>query len=87
MVSRDIIIRNQVGLHSKPATVFSQKACEYNCSVWVEKGTARANAKSLLNVLSLGVFNGMEIRIVTDGPDEKEALEGICALICNDFLE
>ncbi len=87
MVSRDIVISNQVGLHSKPATVFSQKACEYKCSVWIEKENIRANAKSLLNVLSLGVFNGMEIRIVTDGPDEKEALEGMCALICKDFLE
>ena len=37
MVSKEVVISNQVGLHARPATFFIQKANEYKASVWVEK--------------------------------------------------
>lgn len=52
MVSKEVVISNQVGLHARPATFFIQKANEYKCSIWVEKDERRVNAKSLLGVLS-----------------------------------
>ena len=52
MVVRDITVQNQVGLHARPATFFIQKANEFKSSIWVEKDERRANAKSLLGVLS-----------------------------------
>jgi len=51
MVSKEVVISNQVGLHARPATFFIQKANEYKCSIWVEKDERRVNAKSLLGVL------------------------------------
>ena len=41
MVSKEVVISNQVGLHARPATFFIQKANEYKCSIWVGivKGT------------------------------------------------
>ena len=63
MVVRDITVQNQVGLHARPATFFIQKANEFKSSIWVEKDERRANAKSLLGVLSLGVTVGTDIRI------------------------
>ena len=57
MVSKEVIINNQVGLHARPATFFIQKANEFKSSIWIEKndekGERRVNAKSLLGVLSL----------------------------------
>lgn len=87
MVYRDVVVCNQVGLHSNPASVFTAKASEYKSSVWIERQEVRANAKSLLNVLSLGVFKDMEIRVITEGPDEKEALEGVCSLLSSELFE
>lgn len=87
MVYRDVVVRNQVGLHSNPASVFSAKASEYKSAVWIERHEARANAKSLLNVLSLGIFKDMEIRIFAEGPDENEALEGVCSLLSSEIFE
>ena len=87
MVSKIVIVQNQVGLHSKPATCFIQKANEYKSAIWVERNERKANAKSLLGILSLGVIKGTEIKIIADGPDEKEALDGVCTLVSNDFFE
>jgi len=87
MVYRDVVVRNQVGLHSTPASVFSAKAGEYKSSITIEYRETRANAKSLLNVLSLGIFKDMEIRIICEGPDENEALEGVCTLLNSEIFE
>ena len=77
MVSKEVVISNQVGLHARPATFFIQKANEYKCSIWVEKDERRVNAKSLLGVLSLGIVKGTPITIIADGSDEEEAVEAL----------
>lgn len=87
MVSRDVTIKNNVGLHARPATFFIQKANSYKSSIWVEREDRRINAKSLLGVLSLGIVKGMTITIIADGQDEAEAVEGLTALIDTGFNE
>ena len=87
MVIKDITVQNQVGLHARPATFFIQKANEFRSSIWVEKDERRANAKSLLGVLSLGVTGGTDIRIIADGQDENEAVEALAKLVSSGFAE
>ena len=87
MITRNVTIQNSIGLHARPATFFIQKANSFKCSVWVEKGDRRVNAKSLLGVLSLGIAKDMEITLITDGEDEKEALDGLVDLINTGFAE
>ena len=64
MISKEVVINNQVGLHARPATFFIQKANEFKSSIWVEKEERRVNAKSLLGVLSLGIVKGTAITII-----------------------
>ena len=45
------------------------------------------NAKSLLGVLSLGIVGGTTIRIIADGADEQDAVEGLIALVNSGFAE
>ena len=85
MISRDVTIQNNVGLHARPATFFIQKANSNKSSIWVEKGDRRVNAKSLLGVLSLGIVKGMTVTLIADGADEAEALEGLSELIATGF--
>ncbi|MBP3919661.1 MAG: HPr family phosphocarrier protein [Clostridia bacterium] len=85
MISRNITIKNSVGLHARPATFFIQKANSYKSSIWVEKDDRRVNAKSLLGVLSLGITKDMTITLIADGADEVEALNGIEDLVTNGF--
>lgn len=85
MLVREVIIQNQVGLHARPATFFIQKANEYKSSIWVEKEERRVNAKSLLGVLSLGIVGNTKIKIIADGSDESDAVNGLINLIETGF--
>ncbi len=87
MYVKDVLVQNQVGLHARPATFFIQKANEYKSSIWVEKEERRVNAKSLLGVLSLGIVGGTNIRIIADGGDEEEAVNGLVDLVNSVFSE
>ncbi|MBO7389033.1 MAG: HPr family phosphocarrier protein [Oscillospiraceae bacterium] len=87
MVTKEVVINNQVGLHARPATFFIQKANEFKSSIWVEKEDRRVNAKSLLGVLSLGIVKGTAITLIADGTDEEEAISTLAELIDSDFTE
>ena len=85
MVSKTIVVENQVGLHARPATFFIQKSNEFKSSIWIEKEERKVNAKSLLGVLSLGITKGTQIEIIADGVDEEEAVAALEALIESNF--
>lgn len=83
MYTREITVKNEVGLHTRPATYFIQKANEFKSGIWVEKEERRVNAKSLLGVLSLGIMKDTTVTLVADGSDEKEAVDALAELIEN----
>ena len=87
MYMQEVTVNNEVGLHARPATYFIQKANEFKSSIWVEKEERKVNAKSLLGVLSLGIVKGTQIKLIADGPDEKEAVEALTKMISSDFAE
>lgn len=85
MISREVTITNAIGLHARPATFFIQKANSYQSTVFVEKEDRRVNAKSLLGVLSLGIAQGMTVKLIAEGLDEAEAMDGLIALVESGF--
>ena len=87
MKTQEVVITNANGLHARPAKFFIQKANCYKCSIFVEKDDRKVNAKSLLGVLSLGIAKGMTIKLMADGQDEDEAVNGLVALINSGFSE
>lgn len=87
MIVKEVTVKNQVGLHARPATFFIQKANEFKSSIWIEKEERRVNAKSLLGVLSLGIIGGTPIRIIADGSDEQLAVDALVNLVQSGFTE
>ena len=87
MISKEVVINNQVGLHARPATFFIQKANEFKSSIWIVKDERRVNAKSLLGVLSLGIVKGTAVNLIADGADQDEAIATLSDLIDSDFSE
>ena len=87
MVTQEVTINNEVGLHARPATFFIQKANEFKSGIWVEKDERRVNAKSLLGVLSLGITKGTTFTLLADGSDEKEAIAALSELLSGNFDE
>jgi phosphocarrier protein len=87
MVSREVTVKNSVGLHARPATFFIQKANEFKSSIFVEKEERRINAKSLLGLLSLGIVQGTVITIMAEGADDEDAVAALEELITSNFFE
>jgi phosphocarrier protein len=87
MVSIDLVVKNQVGLHARPATLFVMEAKKYLSSVFLDFNGQRVNAKSPLEIMGLGIRSGSEITITADGNDETDAVEGLKNLIESNFGE
>ncbi len=87
MVTREVTVLNEVGLHARPATFFIQKANEFKSFITIAKDERKVNAKSLLGVLSLGVIKGTSVIITADGEDENEAIDALESLIMSNFAD
>jgi phosphocarrier protein HPr len=80
-----VVVTNEVGLHARPASAFVQTANKFSSEISVEYGKRVGNAKSILTILTMGVNQNAEIKIVAEGDDAEEALAALEALIKNDF--
>ena len=87
MIMQEIILKNESGLHARPATEIAKSASKYKCDIKLNVSGKEYNAKSILNIMSAGIKNNTQIKIVCDGVDEKEALEAISEAIENGFEE
>jgi phosphocarrier protein HPr len=82
-----LTIHHKVGLHARPAALFVQTAKKFNCDVKVTHGEREVNAKSILNVLTLGANQGAVITIRAEGEDDAQALAALEALVEDNFGE
>ncbi|MDD4368316.1 MAG: HPr family phosphocarrier protein [Oscillospiraceae bacterium] len=81
MTKRTVTFNCEDSLHMKAIAVLIQKASAFRSSIWLTRGDRRANAKSLLGVMSLGIENGMQVEITTEGPDEEKALDEVAGYL------
>ena len=81
MPEREVELTNEVGLHARPAAVFSKAAAGLTADVTVSKGGQEANAKSIMAVLKLDVKKGDAVTIATKGDDADNALEELVTLL------
>ena len=81
MISADMILTGQTGLHARPAAAFVQTASRFQSAVTVHYQGKTANGKSLLSLMSLGIGAAAPFTITADGPDEQEALAALSSLI------
>lgn len=81
MESRTFTIKNNAGLHLKPAAALCTEAIKYKSAVTLKFGTTTTNAKSVLNVLSACVKCNDTITLICEGEDEQEAIQNLGQLI------
>jgi len=83
MVSKTVVFQCDEALQMKAVAVLIQKASSFRSSIYLSRDGRRANAKSLLGVMSLGIENQSEVEITTDGEDEKIALDALVSYLEN----
>lgn len=77
-----VTIKNETGLHARPAAQFVQKAGEFDSKIEIVFEEKEVNAKSIMGVMSLGVGKGKEITVRADGDDAEKAIKKLV-----DFIE
>jgi len=80
-------IINKLGLHARASAKLTQLAGSFPCEVWMERGSRRINAKSIMGVMMLAAGKGSSVTIDTEGERAEEALDAIVKLIANKFGE
>ncbi len=84
MINKKIVVRCESGLHNQQATYFVQKANEFDCSIWLESGDRKMNAKSLLGIMSLGIVTGASVVLSAEGADAEAAVSALETLLQRD---
>ena len=87
MISIELVLKNEAGLHARPACLFIKEASKFKSDIFIEKNYKQYIAKSLLGILSMAASKGDKIIIKADGEDEKEALEALKLLVDSNFGE
>lgn len=83
MISRKFKITSESGVHARPATALVNLCMQYDSDITIETLKKEVDFKSIMGVMSLGIYSGMSITIKAEGSDEEEAI----AAISNKILE
>ncbi|MCE5250999.1 HPr family phosphocarrier protein [bacterium] len=78
---------NKLGVHARPAAMLVQRASKFSSKIEIEYDGTKINAKSIMGVMMLAAACGSELKIIADGDDALESIEGIKALIASKFDE
>lgn len=81
MFEKTLIVENETGLHARPAASLVQFVKNFPGSVEIVKDGKVANAKSIFNVMSLGITKGTEITVRVDGENAEENLNKLVEFI------
>ncbi len=81
MVRKTITVQLTAGLEARPIAMLVQVASQYDSKIYVETGTKRVNAKSIMGMMTLGISVGEEVTVTADGADEEKAIAEIEAYL------
>ena len=70
-------IKDEQGIHARPAGELVKAAAAYPCKVTISKDGKEVDAKRIFGVMGLGVKCGQEIVLKTDGDQEEEAIAAL----------
>lgn len=81
MTESTVALNSRVGLHARPAAVFVQEGLKHKCKIQVESQGRKADGKSIVQILALGVKCGQVITIRAEGPGEEEAVAALVNVV------
>ena len=84
MLKKVITIEGQNSSEAKPVAMLVQVASQYESTIYLETGSKRVNAKSIMGMMTLGVPAGGKVNVVAEGNDETKAIEHIGKYLNNE---
>ncbi len=87
MKKETVTLKNETGLHARPASEIAKIAMKYKCNVNLIVNNKKINAKSPLMIMAEGIKSKTEIEIECDGDGEEEAVKELKNAFDNNFGE
>ena len=84
MIKKPITIQIASALEARPVALLVQVASQYESKIYVEDGSRKVNAKSIMGMMSLGLSTGESIVVSAEGSDEQAAIENIERYLSSD---
>jgi phosphocarrier protein HPr len=84
---RKLPVLNRLGLHARAAAKIAALASTFQAKISLEKDGAKADARSILDILGLGCPQGTEVRLRAEGPEADQAVAAIADLFFGYFGE
>jgi phosphocarrier protein HPr len=86
-IKRVVVVPNKQGMHARPAEMFVRRAQQFQSKIEIVRDGYRIEAKSIMNLLTLGAAQGTELTLEAEGSDAQEAVNALADVIEKDFLE
>ncbi len=86
-LSRKVVIVNELGLHARSAAKIAELAQNSKAAVWVKKDAEKADASSIVDILTLACEKGSKITLIIEDKADQPILEDIVNLIKSGFEE
>jgi len=87
MIESEILVKNKLGLHARPAALLVKKAAEFTSKIEVSKDGLAVDGKSIMGIMMLAAESGSKLLIKADGADEESALAALTELFDKRFYE
>lgn len=84
VVEVDLEIRNEHGLHMRPAMRFVEMASQFKSDITVSNGEKVSDGKSIMQITILAATCGTKLTVKAEGPDAREAVEALRELVEED---
>lgn len=81
MVEANVEVKLKTGLQARQAALFVQEANRYKSDIFLQKDEKKVNAKSIMGIMSLAIARGTTVKLIAEGKDEQDAIEGLTSLI------
>lgn len=87
MVTREVTVINQAGLHTRPASMIVREAARFASDFFIEKDGYEINGKSIIGVMTLAAEQGAKLTLTFEGDDEEAAADAIEKIFESGFGE
>ncbi len=77
MVSFNYVIKDEIGIHARPAGMLAKEAKAFESKITIAAKGKEADVTRLMSVMGMGIKCGDEVTVSADGADEEKAIEAL----------
>jgi phosphotransferase system HPr (HPr) family protein len=86
-IEADFMVTNELGLHFRAAAMVVRTVSNFTCEISIRNGDTVADARSVLDLMTLAASRGSTLRVAAEGEDAEAAVAALGALIARNFAE